>query len=108
MAYWIACASNPVVWRVRPSSSRSVPTNNSLIVVLCDALPHSLILEIGAEEGSILKRLSELGFDEELYALEISPTGVETIKKRGIPRLIECLQFNRTSPTTITSLTWQF
>ena len=66
----------------------------SNIVALCDAIPHSLILEIGAGEGSILKRLSELGFGEELYALEISPTGVETIKKRGIPQLTECLQFD--------------
>lgn len=66
----------------------------SNIVALCDAIPHSLILEIGAGEGSILKRLSELGFGEELYALEISPTGVEMIKKRRIPRLTECLLFN--------------
>jgi len=66
----------------------------SNIVALCDAIPHSLILEIGAGEGSILKRLFELGFGEELYALEVSLTGVETIKKRGIPRLTECLQFD--------------
>jgi hypothetical protein len=32
-------------------------------------------------EGSILKRLSELKFGESYYALEISSSGVEIIKK---------------------------
>ena len=64
------------------------------IVSLCSALPHSSILEIGAGEGSILKRLSDMDFGERLYALEISPTGVEAINRRGIPRLAECLLFD--------------
>jgi ubiquinone/menaquinone biosynthesis C-methylase UbiE len=64
------------------------------IVSLCGAYPHESILEIGAGEGSILKRLSERGFGNEFYALEISSTGVETIKKKGIPRLLECALFD--------------
>jgi ubiquinone/menaquinone biosynthesis C-methylase UbiE len=64
------------------------------IVSLCSDLPHSSILEIGAGEGSILDRLSELNFGEELYALEISPSGVETIKNKGITRLVECKIFD--------------
>jgi len=60
------------------------------IVALCGDLPHSSILEIGAGEGSILKRLSEIMFGEELYALEISPTGVKTINNKEISRLVEC------------------
>lgn len=64
------------------------------IVSLCADLPHNSILEIGAGEGSILKRLSELNFGEELYALEISPSGVETIENKGISRLIECNTFD--------------
>ncbi|MGH2566906.1 MAG: class I SAM-dependent methyltransferase, partial [Bacteroidota bacterium] len=56
--------------------------------------PHDSILEIGAGEGSILKRLSEADFGNELYALEISPTGVETIKKKNISRLNECSLFD--------------
>ncbi|MBM4105427.1 MAG: class I SAM-dependent methyltransferase [Phycisphaerae bacterium] len=64
------------------------------IVSLCGDLPHKSILEIGAGEGSILRRLSELNFCEELYALEISPTGVETIKSKNIPRLVECKIFD--------------
>jgi ubiquinone/menaquinone biosynthesis C-methylase UbiE len=64
------------------------------IISLCSTLPHFSVLEIGAGEGSILKRLSELRFGEELYALEISATGVETILKKQITRLTECLLFD--------------
>jgi ubiquinone/menaquinone biosynthesis C-methylase UbiE len=64
------------------------------IISLCHELPHTSILEIGAGEGSILKRLSKLSFGEKLYALEISPSGVEAIKSKGISRLTECLLFN--------------
>jgi len=64
------------------------------IVSLCKRLPHDSILEIGAGEGAILKRLSELNFGKKLYALEISPSGVETIKKKEIPQLIECGAFD--------------
>ena len=64
------------------------------IISLCKSYPHDSILEIGAGEGSILKRLSELEFGNEYYALEISPTGAGTIKKKGIPRLIEAAFFD--------------
>jgi len=64
------------------------------IVSLCSTLPRISILEIGAGEGSNLKRLSELDFGEALYALEISPSGVEAIKNKGISRLAECTIFD--------------
>lgn len=64
------------------------------IITLCKSLPHDSVIEIGAGEGSILKRLAELNFGQKLYALEISPTGVETIKNKGISRLIECSLFD--------------
>jgi ubiquinone/menaquinone biosynthesis C-methylase UbiE len=64
------------------------------IISLCNSLPHGTILEIGAGEGSILKRLSEMNFGEELHALEISQSGVDTIKNRDIPRLVEYLLFD--------------
>jgi SAM-dependent methyltransferase len=66
----------------------------SNILTLCHDLPHASILEIGAGEGSILKRLSELSFGEKLYALEISTSGVEAINRKGISRLTECLAFD--------------
>ena len=64
------------------------------IVNLCGALPHRRILEIGAGEGSILRRLSALRFGEQLYALEISPSGVDTIYNKQIPSLVECRVFD--------------
>jgi ubiquinone/menaquinone biosynthesis C-methylase UbiE len=64
------------------------------IVSLCSDLPRAAMLEIGAGEGSILSRLSELNFCEELYALEISPSGVETIKSKNIPCLVECRTYD--------------
>ena len=64
------------------------------IISLCRDLSHESILEIGAGEGSILKRLSDLNFGKELHALEISPSGVEAIKNKRIPRLVECQVFD--------------
>jgi ubiquinone/menaquinone biosynthesis C-methylase UbiE len=64
------------------------------IVHLCKSLPQDSVLEIGAGEGSVLKRLSELNFGNNLYAIEISSSGVETIKKKEIPQLVECMVFD--------------
>jgi len=63
------------------------------IVSLCSSLPHKSVLEIGAGEGSILSRLSELNFGDRLHALEISPSGVAVIEGRKIPKLVECKLF---------------
>lgn len=64
------------------------------IVRLCERVPHRSLLEIGAGEGSILARLSELGFADELYAVEISSSGVEAIAGRKIPRLVDVALFD--------------
>jgi ubiquinone/menaquinone biosynthesis C-methylase UbiE len=60
------------------------------IVALCSPFPHRSILDIGAGEGSILKRLSDNHFGDEFHALEISTSGIELTKKREIPGLISC------------------
>jgi SAM-dependent methyltransferase len=64
------------------------------ILALCTAVPHRAILEIGAGEGSVLKRLSQLSFADEMYALEISESGVAAIRSRNIERLVECSLFD--------------
>ncbi|MCL4300764.1 MAG: methyltransferase domain-containing protein [Anaerolineae bacterium] len=64
------------------------------IVSLCTSYPHRTILEIGAGEGAILQRLSDLGFGEALYGLEISASGVKAISQRSIKALIECRLFD--------------
>lgn len=64
------------------------------IQALCKGLSINSVIEIGAGEGAILKRLSDLNFAQELYALEISPTGVAAIEGKNIPDLKECALFD--------------
>lgn len=64
------------------------------IVALCRGLHASSVLEIGAGDGAILQRLSTLRFGKDFYALEISPSGVETIREKTIPELRECHVFD--------------
>ncbi len=54
----------------------------------------SRILEVGAGEGSVLKHLNAAGFGKEFHALEISRSGVEAIKGRGIPAITQVSWFN--------------
>lgn len=61
---------------------------------LCRALPHGRVIDIGAGEGSLLHRLSEIQFADELYAAEISTTGVEAIRRRHIPSVVSCDLFD--------------
>lgn len=60
------------------------------LVALCNAYAHKTILDIGSGEGSLLKRLSDLGFGEALYSLEISQSGVEAVRNKHIGALAEC------------------
>ena len=64
------------------------------IVQLCAPYPHKTLLEIGAGEGSVLKRLSDLRFGDSLYALEISSSAVQAIRQRHIPDRVECSEFD--------------
>jgi len=64
------------------------------IETLCRNISVSSVIEIGAGDGAILKRLSDLNFAHEYFALEISKSGVDEIKKREIPQLKECSVFD--------------
>ncbi len=64
------------------------------VVALCGHLAPDRVLEIGAGDGSILQRLSEMDFGRQLHAIEISPSGVAAIHKRRIPRLADCQVFD--------------
>ncbi|SKB66756.1 class I SAM-dependent methyltransferase [Daejeonella lutea] len=54
------------------------------IVQVCGSGQFKKILEVGAGDGSILKYLDEWQFAPELYALEISESGVEQIVQRKL------------------------
>lgn len=64
------------------------------VVRLCADLLLKSVLEIGAGDGSVLSELSAMGFGQELYAAEISASGVEVIKQRNIQRLVDCTLFD--------------
>jgi ubiquinone/menaquinone biosynthesis C-methylase UbiE len=61
---------------------------------LCADIRHRKVLEIGAGEGSILQVLSDEGFAESLYALEISESAVRVIRERNLAALQECRLFD--------------
>ena len=52
------------------------------------------MIEIGAGEGAVLAELDRLGFAEELYALDISSSGVAAISSRNLPRIKECKTYD--------------
>lgn len=52
------------------------------------------VLEVGAGDGSILHFLNEANFAPELYAIEISDSGIEVIKERGLRNLKEVFKFD--------------
>jgi SAM-dependent methyltransferase len=64
------------------------------VLDLCSTVPHRRILDIGSGEGSVLKRLSDLRFGEDLYSVEISASAVTTIRRRNIVRVRECQLFD--------------
>lgn len=66
----------------------------SNVRALCGARVPATVLEIGAGEGSLLQRLADSGFGQRHYALEISASGVECIRGRRIPSLVECRRFD--------------
>jgi ubiquinone/menaquinone biosynthesis C-methylase UbiE len=66
------------------------------ILELCQraSLVPSRLLEVGAGEGGILKHLHQASFCDEMYAIEISATGVDYIRRRSIPTLKEAKVFD--------------
>jgi SAM-dependent methyltransferase len=64
------------------------------VVRLCRGVAHASLLDVGAGEGSVLSRLAELGFGETYTAIEVSETGVEAIRSRGLSPLAECRLFD--------------
>jgi len=64
------------------------------ILNVCKNNSFPKVLECGAGEGSILKWLDASGVFSELYAVEISDTGVQQIQKRHLKALKEARKFN--------------
>lgn len=56
--------------------------------------PYGKLLDVGAGEGSVLAELDSTAFAKDLYAVDISQSGVDTIKRRCIPSLRSVRQFD--------------
>ena len=56
--------------------------------------PYGKLLDIGAGEGSVLAELDRISFAKELHAVEISQSGVDTIKRRNVLSLRSVQQFD--------------
>lgn len=52
------------------------------------------LIDVGAGNGSVLERLDKAGLADELYAVEISESGVEQINALGLSRLKEAKVFD--------------
>ncbi len=64
------------------------------ILNICKNYNFSKVLECGAGEGSILKWLDASDEFSELFAVEISDTGMQQIQKRHLKNLKETRKFN--------------
>ncbi|QSJ17208.1 class I SAM-dependent methyltransferase [Nostoc sp. UHCC 0702] len=64
------------------------------ILSVCENHSFKKVLECGAGEGSILKFIDKNSNFTELYATEISESGISEIKKRNLPKLQEAKKFN--------------
>lgn len=52
------------------------------------------VVDVGAGEGSLLQILDDTRFARELYALEISPSGLQAIQGRNLRCLVEAKPFD--------------
>src|SRR5947207_3698464 len=56
--------------------------------------PLGKLLDVGAGNGSTLDAIEKAGIASTLYAIEISPTGADRIRKRGLKTLHEVKEFD--------------
>lgn len=64
------------------------------ILTVCQGYKFGRVLECGAGDGSILKYLNDSPEFSELYAVEISDSGIHQIRKRALSKLVEVKKFN--------------
>lgn len=61
---------------------------------VCQQRTFPRVLECGAGEGSVLHWLNNSELVSELYAVEISESGIQQIQKRNLEKLVEVQLFN--------------
>ena len=76
-------------WRVLGAKYKAMNIDH-----MCERVPHSTVLDIGAGEGSVSVELIRTGFSSNISCLEISQSGVAAIAERQIPEIKEAAQFD--------------
>ena len=64
------------------------------VIRACEMTPHRRVLDIGAGDGALVNELGSRGFAEEYYALEVSESAVEIMRRKGLPDLKEATLFD--------------
>jgi SAM-dependent methyltransferase len=72
---------------VSPKTGISAQETVDQIDSLNKGSPLGSVLDIGAGDGAVLSELEHRGLGEDLHAVEISSSGIERIKQRGLKRL---------------------
>ena len=54
------------------------------IIEISEGYNFQKVIEVGAGDGSILSELNQQNYAKELFAVEISDSGIEAIKKRNL------------------------
>jgi ubiquinone/menaquinone biosynthesis C-methylase UbiE len=75
----------------RTLGARAKATN---IAEICAGRSYDKVLECGAGEGSLLEAVGKQNLFKDLYAIEISPSGLERIRERGIETLRQAELFD--------------
>lgn len=82
-------ASNDKAWRTFGAIQK---VKN--ILDISKGMKFAKVLEVGAGDGSILELLASQAFASQLYALEISNSGIEKIEAKRIDKFVEVLKFD--------------
>ncbi|MFB6280248.1 MAG: class I SAM-dependent methyltransferase [Salinibacter sp.] len=64
------------------------------IMKLCSDVPHDKIIGVGAGTGAVAAALSKNGFGSKITCAEISESGIEFTKKRGIKNVNKVIKFD--------------
>ena len=64
------------------------------IIEISEGYSFQKVIEVGAGDGSILSELNQQNYAKELFAVEISDSGIKAIKKRNLTSLTEVKKFD--------------
>jgi ubiquinone/menaquinone biosynthesis C-methylase UbiE len=64
------------------------------VMEICRDVPHDSILDVGAGSGAVLRKLDEADFGTKLFAVDISPSGLQALRATAWKHLVEAREFD--------------